>query len=194
MTPGTLSPAYIVLNYHSAYGAHKATLPTKDWFPTSLTGHLGSYENWNGLPCDAEEMIQAYADGMMGFYLATAATDSAEIWTKETPTSPAYPRVSYPITSVGSAAGSLWDKAVEQQWILRGTDFSIWKSVLLDVESTPSWDALTDLTGLTEAIAFVGTITSDNWAFMTRKNAQPFNFVKVTYKLNDKLREEYDMN
>jgi hypothetical protein len=194
MTPGTLSPAYVVLNYHSAYGTHKATLGTKEWFPTSLTGHLGSYENWNGLPCDAEEMIQAYADAMMAYYKNTAAIDNAEIWTKATPTDPAYPRVNYPITSVGTSSAATWDKATQQQWLIRGTDFSLWKSVFLDSVAPTDWNALADLTGLTEAIAFVGAITSDNWAWQTRKDAQPFNFVKVTYKLNDKLRHEYDMD
>lgn len=193
MTPGTLSPAYVVLNYHSAYGQHKATLGTKEWYPTSLTGHLGSYENWNGIPCDAEAMIQEYADNMMAFYPTTAGTDSAEIWTKDTPTSPAYPRIAYTITSPGTDATAGWSKASQAQWILRGTDFSIMKLVFLDYINHGNWDALTDLSGSVPAQDVVGAVVSDNWAWMTRKDAQPISFVKITYKLNDKLREEYGM-
>ena len=194
MTEGTLSPAYIEFKYRSIYGTHVALIPTKDWFPTSLTGHLGSYENWNGIPCDAEAMIQEYADNMMAFYPATAHADTATIWTKATPTSPAYPRVQYPIVSVGTLATPPWSKAVAHQWIFRGTDFSLMKLVFLDCPNDNTWDALTDISGSPEAIAVAGAITSDNWAWMTRKNAKPNNFVKITYKLNDKLRDEYEMN
>lgn len=194
MSVGTLSPAYVQLNYHSIYGAHVALIPTKEWFPTSLTGHLGSYSNWLSIPCDAEAMIQDYADAMMAFYPSTAGTDTATIWTKATPTSPAYPRAQYPITSPGTLSMPGWSKAVQHQYILRGTDFSLMKLLFLDCPIGGSWDALSDISGSAEAIAVVGAITSDSWAWQTRKDAQPFSFVKITYKLNDKLRDQYSMN
>lgn len=194
MTQGSLSPAYVVLNYHSIYGTHKATIPTKEWFPTNLTGDLGSYENWNGIPVDAEEMITAYAEAVMAFYPTSASFDVAEIWTKADADSPAYPRRTKNIAVAGGDATPPWTKAVEHQWILRGDDFSIMKLVWLDAPQPDSWDALTDLTGNVPALAVYDAIVNPDWAWSTRKNAQPLTFIKVTYKLNDKLRDEYGMN
>lgn len=194
MAEGTLSPAYFELNYHSPYGSHKALIGTKAWFPTSITGGLGSYENWNGDPVDAEEMIQAYADAMMEFYKTDCAVDYATIWTKETPTSPAYPRLSKAIVSPGATASANWSKAVQYQWIIRGTGFSLQKYVWLDATIGGSWNSVSDLSGSPESQAFVDVVTSSDWAFMTRKDEQPISFQKLTYKLNDKLRHEYGMD
>ena len=194
MTPGTLSPAYFVLNYHSPWGQHKATIPTKEWFPTSIGGHLGSYENWNSVPIDAEDMIQQYADLMMAFYGTGSGTDSAEIWTKATPTAPSLPRVSFVITSPGTVTPVDWDKATQAQWIFRDTNFKIVKYVFLDLNQTNDWNSLTDLTGSTPAQDFALLVTDDTMAFQSRQNAEPFSFVKLTYKLNDKLRAEYGMD
>jgi len=194
MAEGSLSPAYVVLNYHSAYGTHKATIPTKEWFPTSITGDLGSYENWDGLPVDAEEMITAYCTAVMEFYPSTAGFDTAEIWTKADATSPAYPRKTKNLAIVGTNAAAVWSKAVQHQWIFRGADFSIMKLVMLDVLQQSGWDALTDISGSPDALAVYDEITGGGNAWSTRKNAQPITFMKITYKLNDKLRSEYEMD
>ena len=194
MTPGTLSPAYVELNYHSAYGQHKALLPTKEWFPTSITGHLGSYEGWNATPIDAEVMIQEYADKIMDFFPTSSGVDNATIWTQATPTSPAFPRVSFSIVAVGTVATPNWSKAVQHQYILRGADFSLMKLVLLDCPIGGGWDHVTDPSVAAEIVALIAAVTADGNAWSTRKNAQPFSFVKLTYKLNDKLRKDYDMD
>lgn len=194
MTEGTLSPAYFVLNYHSIYGSHKATIPTLQWYPTNITGNLGSFETWNAGTVDAEEMIQTYADNMMQFYAATASTDSAEIWTKDTPTSPAYPRRQYPIISAGTDTVGTWQKATQAQWIVRCADFSIAKYVFLDFNSHGSWDSLSDISGSPDSITFLNHLTDADQAFSSRKDSQPNGIIKITYKLNDQLRKEYEMD
>jgi len=194
MAPGTLAPAYFELNYHSAFGNHKAQIGTKEWFPTNITGNLGSYESWLAGPVDAEEMIQTYADNMMAFYPDTAGTDFATIWTKASPTAPALPQRSFPIVSPGTSISTNWSKAVQFQWIIRGDDFSLMKLYFLDPIIGGSWDALSDLSGSAPSQAVVDHVIDDNQAFMTRKDGNPTSFVKVTYKLNDKLRHEYGMD
>lgn len=194
MTVGTLAPAYVVINYHSIYGTHKATIGTKEWFPSNISGGLGSYESWNGNPIDAEEMIQAYVDAWMAFYPTNAAVDGVEIWTKADADSPAYVRRTAALSTPGTDATPPWTKAIEQQWIFRADDFSIMKFVWLDAPAPDSWDSLKDLTGNVPAIAVYDAIVNSDAAWMSRKNGQPQTFIKVTYKLNDKLREEYDMN
>jgi len=194
MTEGTLSPAYLDLLYHSVYGVHRALIPTLEWLPTDITGSLGSYVSWNGDPVDAEAMVQEYADAMMAFYPSSAGMNTATVWTKATPTSPAYPRRQVAITSPGTLVSPGWSKAVQHQYILRGTDFSLMKLIFLDCPIGGSWDALTDITGSAEAEAVVAAITSADWAWSTRQDARPDSFVKITYKLNDELRKQYRMN
>jgi hypothetical protein len=87
-----------------------------------------------------------------------------------------------------------WDKATQAQWIFRDTNFKIVKYVFLDLNQTNDWNSLTDLTGSTPAQNFALLVTDDTMAFQSRQNAEPFSFVKLTYKLNDKLRAEYGMD
>src|SRR4029453_3147411 len=194
MTEGTLAPAYIEMNYHSAYGTHKALIGTKEWFPTDITGNLGSYENWNTVPIDAETMIRAYATEMMKFYPATAGVDTCVVWTKDTPTSPARPRKAVNINVVGIHAADSWSKAAMTQWIFRGEDYSLQKYVWLDALSGDSWDSLNVINPGDPGEAFALLITDSDQAFMTRKDSRPSTFIKITYKLNDALRHEYGMD
>ena len=55
--PNSLSPASVEIDYHSAYAPHTMTIPTLEWFPTSITGNLGSFSNWAAGTRDAEDMV-----------------------------------------------------------------------------------------------------------------------------------------
>ena len=105
MAPNSLSPASVVIDYHSAYAPHKMTIPTKDWFPTSITGTLGSYQAWDLTTIDAEVMITALCNVIKPFLKTNAAIDAATIYTQASALAPNIPRAGKAIAIAGTAAG-----------------------------------------------------------------------------------------
>lgn len=195
MAEGSLFPAFVKFDYHTAYGVHSAIVPTRAWNPVPLVplNVLGSYENWSSLPCDGEEMIEGLATVLAEFLPATGGYDVATVYTKDSPTAPARPRASKAIAIVGSNASTAWSKAVQQTFVFRDTEFNIAKLVILDVP-TASFNPLSDISGSPEALAVVGAFTSSSWAWQSRKEFRPSTFVRLTYTLNEKLRQEYNMD
>lgn len=195
MAVNLLWPAYVRLAYHSTYGAHEQIVATREWSPTPLVplNVLGSYTNWAGVPCDGEEMIQDLVDAMSAFNPATTVYDTAVIYTLATPESPAIPRASKNLATVGTQATPGWTKATQRAWIFRDTEWQIAKLYQLDTGTTNNWDPTTSLTGNVPAQTLVGAYTSLNWAWASRNGERPNTFMKATIKLNDKLRKEYNM-
>lgn len=196
MTVHSLFPAFVKINYHSAFGAHAQILSVREWNPVPLVplNDLGSFTNWLGLPVDGEEMIDEYVLKLKEFYLASTVIDTATIYTMDTETSPAIPRASMALGVPGVEVSTNWSKAVQHQYILRDTAYNMAKLILLDAPIGTSWDPVTTLTGSAEAAALVGVLTSSAWAFSSKANLQITTFQKITYKLNDKLRKEYNMD
>lgn len=196
MAENALWPGYVLLRYHSAYGAHVQIVPTREWSATPLVplNELGSYTNWSGFPCDGQEMVEDLVDTLSAFNPATVIYDTATVYTLDTPESPAIPRATLAMGTVGTNAVPGWTKAVQRVWVLRDTEWSIVKLYQLDTSSNNNWDALSNIAGNAPALAVVGAITSLSWAWASRNGERPANFTKVTLKLNDKLRREYGMD
>lgn len=192
MAPNSLSPASVVLAYHSAYGAHKATIPTKEWFPTSITGNLGSYTSWLGGPVDAEVMVKALCDVLKAFMPATSTFDSATIYTMATATSPNIPRNSIPLSIVGTSASANPSAAFSATFHFVTTTFGKAKLVVLDSPFGSNWLAPLLPAGFTAPVIALDAEFSDgNNAWSGRDDSPPASIVKVTYDVNDKLQREY---
>jgi len=197
MTVYSLDPAYAVVAYHSDKGAHTETVPTRAWNAVPLVpgNVLGSYTNWLGLPCDGEEMFDELVDKLKVFKKTTSAIDSVTIYTKDSPTAPSIPRASKAYGVAGTNAATTWYQASESVWMMRDSAYNVFKIVLLD-DPLPAggFTPLTTLSGSADAEALVGVFTSDSWAFQSRANLKPTTFQKITYNLNKKLREDYNLN
>jgi len=192
MAPNSLSPASVVIDYHSAYGQHRMTLPTKEWFPTDITGTLGSYENWATIPVDAETMIRALCTSLTPFVPATWEFDSATIYTQASPTAPNIPRRSAPLGIVGTGSSSNPSAAFSATFNFVTTGFGKAKIVLLDSPFGTSWLAPllpADFDANVDAVITAFCLPTNAWS--GRDDNKPNELRKVTYDVNDKLQKMY---
>lgn len=196
MAVHSLFPAYVLFNYHSAWGAHTQIVPTKEWFEAPLVpgNVLGNYQNWSSVPCDGEEMIDELVLRLSAFNVAGTIYDTATIYTKASETAPAIPRATKALGVAGTLVSTNWSKAVMQTFIMRDTAYNLFKLVQLDAPIGSGWDAVSNISGSAAALALTGAVSALGWAWASRAGLRPANFQKITYKLNDKLREEYGMS
>jgi len=195
MTVHALFPAFLDVAYHSPWGTHHALIPTKEWNAVPLVplNVLGSYENWSGVPCDGEEMVDEYVDRFLAFMNANVLVDTVTVYTVDTPTSPAIPRAIKAYGQAGVSVSTAWAKAVQKTWTMRDTAFNIVKAVMLDVPSAGGFDKVTNISGSPEALAFFGALSAPGWAFSSRAGFRPATLQSLTTDINDKLRKEYGM-
>lgn len=191
MAPNSLSPASVVIDYHSAYAPHKMTIPTKAWFPTSITGTLGSYQAWNGNTIDAEVMITGLIDLLKIFMKTNAAFDNITIYTMATATSPNIPRASKAIATAGTAATGN-EAAVSRTWIFKTTANGNARIELLDTPIPATWFnrilPASFSTGEQDVAVEMG---NSNSAWSGRDDNQIQTVRAITLDLNDKLQKMY---
>lgn len=191
MAPHSLSPASVVIDYHSAYAPHKMTLPTLEWFPTSITGTLGSYEAHNGSPVDAEVMITTLIDLLKVFMKTNAAFDNITIYTQATATSPNIPRASLAIATAGTATTGD-EAAVSATWNFKTSLNGDAKVVLLDTPIPATWFNRilpAGFSGGQTAVSNAMRASASAWS--GRDDGQLNTVRSITYDLNDKLQKMY---
>lgn len=191
MAPNSLSPASMVIDYHSAYGAHKMTIPTLAWFPTSITGNLGSYQAWDLSTIDAEVMMSALITRLEKFMTPLSAFDQATVYTQASPTSPNIPRASVGIGTAGISSNTNNQQAVSQTWNFKTAGNGNMKIILLD-SPLIAWLAKVPPTGMTSDQLLVGDeIMSSANAWSGRDDTQPNVLRNITWDVNDKLQKQY---
>lgn len=191
MAPNSLSPASVVIDYHSAYAPHKMTIPTRAWNPVPITGTLGSYEPWFGASVDAEVMIMALITALAELMKTNAAFDNITIFTQATPTSPNIPRKSKAISVAGTATVGL-EAAISQTWNFKTTDNGNMKIVLLDTPLLNGWfDRVLPIDFEAEQTAVADEITLNTNAWAGRDDADIDVCRSITWDLNDKLQKMY---
>jgi hypothetical protein len=194
MTPNSLSPASAVISYHTLYGSHKMTVPTTTWFPTSITGSIGSYLDHDGDPLDAEVMWTAYCNLLKPIILTTTVFDSVTVYTQATPTSDNIPRASVALGITGTGSTSSKSQAQSATFNFKAGGNTDFKVVLLD---QPYWSGgflaqhPADFTA--DDIAFAAYITGRTSAIVARSDEIPYELRKITFDLNDKLQKAYRM-
>jgi hypothetical protein len=191
MAPNTLSPASLVIDYHSAYAPHKMTIPTKEWFPTSITGSLGSYLAWDTTPVDAEVMVLALIDLLKVFMKTNAAFDRVTMYTKADATAPNIPRAGLAIAVAGVAATGN-EAAVSATWNFKTSGNGNARLTLLDTPIPGTWfnRILTaDFNSDQNAVATEFGSSSNAWAGRDDNQIQVVS--SITYDLNDKLQRMY---
>jgi len=191
MAPNSLSPASVVIDYHSAYGAHKMTLPTKEWFPTSITGDLGSYEDWDGNPVDAEVMVTELLDLLKIFIKTNAAFDNITVYTQATAESPNIPRKGKAIAIAGTAATG-YEGAISRTWNMRTTTNGLAKIVLLDATLPATFfNKILPADWNADELAVAAAIGANDRAWSGRDDNQIVTGRSITIDLNDKLQRAY---
>lgn len=185
----SLYPAYVEINYQSAFGVHQMRLPTRAFNVAN-----NEFSTWSGGVIDATVMIAELVDDMAEFFAPTTEFTDYIIYTLATPTSDAEPVASAPLATPGVSVGTGWSKAIQQTFTFRTTEFGISKLVFLDPVTSNNFDRVTDGSTPAALAALIADWTKETAAWSGRDNARPATFVQIAYTLNEKLRREYRMN
>lgn len=190
----SLSPAFVKIDYHSAFGSHTMTIPTKDWNASPSVGGAGAFDDYVGGTVDADAMINALVDLFLPFFKADTTFDVYTIYTQASPTDPAFPVASKAIGSVGTNATTTWSKAVQTTFSIRTDSFGQMKIVFLDAPSGGVFDKVSTFGASPEAVAVMAELAdiANGWA--GRDGGKPGVLTQIAYTLNEKLRREYNMN
>lgn len=191
MTAYALDPAFVQIQYHSAYAPHVMTLPTTAWTPDA---NYGLFETWGGGTKAADDMIEELILLMCPFFPSTVEFDYWTIYTMASPTSPAIPRVGAASGEPGTAVAPGSTKATQATWSFKTEGGNLSKVVMLDLNTNNSFEKVTpgELAGA--SAAFVAKWTADTEGWSGRDNTQPSFFLQIAYTINEKLRREYHMD
>ena len=181
----------MVIDYHSAYAPHKMTLCTREWFPTSITGQLGSYQAWDLSTIDAETMIRAFIDKLKPFLKTNGAFDQVTIYTQATATSPNIPRDGMALGIAGTAAGGD-EAAVSRTWNFKTTGNGDAKVVILDTPIRSTWfNRVLPSNWTTDELGVATEFGTSSNAWSGRDDLQAVVGRSITLDLNDKLQRMY---
>lgn len=194
MAPNSLSPASVKINYHTTFAPHAMVLPTLEWFPTSITGTLGSYQAWDLTTIDAEVMINDLVDLLAALVPSTTIFDAATVYTQATATSPNIPQASAALTQVGSSGATGLQEANSATFNFKTLGNGNAKIVLLDFPlGTGGYNAIHPSGFGADVLALAAEYESTAKAWAGRDDTRVNVLRKVTFDLNDKLQKEYRM-
>jgi len=194
MTEYTLRPSYGRLDYHSSYGPHSQSIPTKQWLQTSITGTLGSYINWDSDAIDAEDMWDQYVDEAKGLLPTTSGFDLITIFNWDDGLAKFLPVASKALAVAGTATPANVNKAVSLTLNMRTLGGQPFKLVYLDyVLADAEFNKITPAAFSTPMEDVVNIVSLTTLAFAGRDNTRPSAAISGTFDLNDALRKQYRM-
>jgi hypothetical protein len=191
MPTHSLFPSFVRLNYTSLFGAHIATLPTRQWSPGGGTDDSGTFLAWDDSDRDAQAMIVDFATLLADIHRTDTIFDNFTIFSFDSEDAPATPRFSNGLAIPGTVSPGGWTKAVQTTFTWYDTAFNTAKVVMLDSDSANNFGKHT-AASLTAAELAIGTeyATLTN-AWSSRANLRPATLLSVTQTLNEKLRRTY---
>jgi len=187
----SLYPSYVQIEYHSAFGVHKMTLPTRQW--SSAGGASGSFEAWDTTARDAADMVDDLITDIKAVYPSSVVFDLATIYNFPDPDEDPVPVRLLVLGDAGTAVSSAWSKAVQQTFTFRTLSNGIFKLVLLDVPTDNNFDRVPVSSFTAPFLAIEAELTSQANAWSGRDNARPNSAIQASATLNEKLRREYRM-
>jgi len=188
--PESPNPAFVVIDYHSAFGPHKLQLGIADIqnvgdAPDALTATA-----WDASSRNIKSMVEDLIVEMVGRFPAAASFDSCSVFSQPLPTDLPFFAGAFDVSSIGTAAVPGWSKATQESVNMRDTAGFMVKVVLMDFASG------NDFTKYLEPIAIgVNGITAEMFAvtnaWASRAGNKPSTFISRTATLNEKLRRAY---
>ena|SRR5436190_13186916 len=194
MAPNSLAPGFIRLDYTSLYAPHIMIIPTKEWASANISGVMGNFPNWNSGNVDAEAMIDELVPLLAALHTPDTTFSLATIFTKASPTAPAFPVRTKALTAVGTSAATGISKAIQITLNMKTTAFGNAKLVFLDAPiGAGQLDKVlaADFPAPVDTIAAAFTDIDNAWS--GRDDNRPSVAVNLTYPENNKLRREYRM-
>jgi len=194
LTQHGLFPGFVVIDYHSAFGGHKMTLPTRQWDDTVVAGGHGAFQDWTSNPRDADDMVKDLVALFAPFFKADTTFDQYTIYSFADEDGDPLPVSANSLGIDGTSVQTAWSKAVQTTFSIRTADFNQMKLVFLDAPNNNLFDKILSFDTSPEAEAIMGALSDTTNAWSGRDNARPANLVQIAYTLNEKLRREYNMN
>lgn len=187
-----LYPAFVVIDEHSEFGAHKRTIPTRAW--TGTTGTPGEYTAWDTSVAAADVMIEALVDLIALTMVTTYHFDGYTIYTVSTPGASPQPRFAKAIDVDGTLVAADAVPASMGTMTFRTAAFGRYKLVFLD--AIPSGDFLPQLPGgfTTPQANIAAALANEGNAWSGRDGSKIDYPLKLTWTLNEKLRKAYRLN
>lgn len=189
----SLAPAFVKVDYASAYGSHVMTIPS---VPIDLSfsggGSVGFDLRGGALSVNADTAIKDYIAIVKKFFPSSTTFTGYTIYAQSTPEAAPTPVQAGSIGVVGTNAGAFWSKAVQLTWTFRADDFGLFKIVLLDALSFGNnYDRVTALGGTTLELS--DYVTADTTWLASRSGGRPDVFMQISSTLNEALRKRYNM-
>lgn len=190
----SLSPAFVKINYASAFGAHVQTLPSVPliagaYAPTGYAFVLRGLE----VPVAVDDAVTDFVNLERAFFPSSVIFTDATVYSQPSPSDVPVPVASFPLGIAGTNAAVGWSKAVQLTLTFRASDFTLFKLVELDAESYNLFDKTTDKTERPELEAIVDYVTADASWLASRGGGKPSTFLQEAKTLNEKLRRSYNM-
>jgi len=189
----SLSPAFVLINYHSEFAPHKQIIPTLNWFDETSSGGSGTFDSWTAGHIDADDMIKDLVNAMKGAMPDTVTFDNYVIFTQASETANPVPVAAGTLAIDGTLSTPGWYKAVQGTFSWRTTAFGLFKLVLLDFASGNTFDKANSVPGSGALFDMNAEVVSDMKGWSGRDNGQPHGFISATETLNEKLRRAYRM-
>lgn len=190
----SLFPAFVNIDYHSAFGAHSMTLPTKVYTGPDGLNPSGTFLAWNSTARDADDMINDLVDLFLPFFKPDTTFDAYTIYTLAEPGAPPQPEYAAALGLDGTSVQTAWSKAVQTTFSFRTDLFGQMKLVFLDAPNNNLWDKISQFDTSPEALAILAELSNSANAWSARDNGKPTVLTQIAYTLNEKLRREYNMN
>lgn len=194
MTGHTLWPASITIDYNSNWGAHKMTLPIREWSPVS-SGHIsGTATDWNDTQADVDDFVNDFVDKLLPFFYTDTDFTAYTVHTYSSVNAPARPQVAQTLTGK-TGTGASYNPGTQATFNFKTIGFFPFKVVMLDVAAgsqylpvsafpSPAYDT---------TIALRDFVLADASIFQGRDGTQVASLVKVTYTINEQLRKSYKL-
>nr|CRY96386.1 hypothetical protein [uncultured prokaryote] len=191
----SLSPAFVKIEYTSAYAPHVMTVPSVPLI--AAVGDAAPYFDLRGAEIDVSVVtaITDYVSVLKELFLASTVFNSATVFSQPSVGDAPVPVWSFPLGIVGTnGAATLSNKAVQATYSFRATDFTIFKAVLLDVPVGAANDKVTAWPDGSIQDNLVEYITAPETWIASRGGGRPNVFLQTAFTLNEKLRRSYRMN
>lgn len=195
MALNSLSPAFVKVNYTSAYGSHVMTLPsvplvTGVYAPTGYAFDLRGAE----LPVEVSDAVTDFINVIKPFYPSSTTFVDAIVYSQPASTDIPTPVASFTLGIVGTDGSAGWTKATQLTISIRADDFTLFKLVLLDADSLDDWNKVSVPSSIVALGNIVTYVTADASWLASRGGGKPATFLQMSKTLNEKLRRAYGMN
>lgn len=193
MAENSLSPAFVKINYASAFGSHVMTVPCVPIILAAGADPARFDLRGAALPVPVQGAVEDYVDVLKTWFPSTVTFQDYVGFAQASPTDVPVPVVAGSLGIVGTNASPGWTKAVQQTFTFKADDYTIFKVVLLDAGSFSTFDKRTDPASTPLLTALVDYVTAEVTWVASRGGGRPNSFLQNSTTLNEALRKRYNM-